>query len=297
MDRLEAMRVLVEAVDRGSLSEAARRLGMPLPTVSRKVSELEEALGARLLVRSPRKLTLTDAGETYLAAARRILEDVDCAERMAAGEYAAPRGELVVTAPIVLGKMHLLPAVTAFLAAYPDIRIRLMLVDRWVNLVDEQVDVAIRVGALPDSALVARHLANTRLVSCASPDYLERRGTPTHPSELAQHECINFDGIMSPRQWVFAENRRDLVVPLVPRLTVTTAEAAIEAATAGMGITRVVAYQIVARMQAGTLVTVLDAYEPAPLPVHLLFPSSGRLPVKVRTFIDFVMPHLGEALK
>lgn len=296
MDRLEAMRVLVAVVDGGSLSAAARRLSMPLATVSRKVSDLEAALGTQLLVRSPRQLALTDAGEAYVPSCRRILEDVEAAERLASGEYVEPKGELVVTAPIVFGRMHVLPAVTAFLSAYPDITVQLLLGDRWMNLVEQHIDVALRIGPLPDSTLVARHVGDTRIVSCASPRYLDARDRPQKPEDLMSHDCVLFDGLPGGEQWAFAHGKHSVEVPVRSRLTVTTAEAAIDAAVAGVGVTRVVAYQVASLLHDGTLETVLAPFEPPSLPINLVFPSHGRLPVKVRAFIDFVLPRLQMAI-
>ena len=211
MDRLESMSILVTAVEAGSLSAAARRLGMPLATVSRKVSELEAHLKTRLLNRSSRRLTLTDAGRSYVAACKRILEDVGEAERAASGEYSAPKGDLIITAPIVFGRLHVLPVVTEFLKAYPDIDIRIVLADRVVNLLEEHVDLAVRIGELPDSSLVATRVGAIRRVVCGSPAYFAARGTPKHPSELGTHDCVTFEGLMSPDAWTFTIGKSDVV--------------------------------------------------------------------------------------
>src|SRR5262245_19882265 len=253
MDRLEAMTVFATAVEVGSLSSAGRKLGMPLATVSRKISELELHVKARLLVRSTRKLILTDAGQSYLVACKRILEEVSEAERIASGEYRAPRGELIVTAPIVYGRLHVLPVITEFIRAYPDVDVQLVLADRIINLSDDHVDVALRLGELPDSNLVATRLGAVRQVVCASPDYLARRGTPVTPRELAEHDCITFAEIMSSSVWTFRQPRAELSVPVHSRLVVNTAEAAIDAALAGVGLTRVLSYQVAQAVKAGTL--------------------------------------------
>ncbi|HEY0302738.1 MAG TPA: LysR family transcriptional regulator, partial [Rhizomicrobium sp.] len=218
MDRLDAMAVLVAAADSGSLSAAARKLGMPLATVSRKVSELEAHLETRLLVRSSRRLAPTEAGAAYLAAARRILEQVDEAERAAAGEYSTPRGELAVAAPIVFGRLHVLPVVTGFLADYPLIDVRLILSDRNAPLLDEHIDIALRIGALPDSSLVAVGLGSLRRVVCGSPAYLAARGTPRIPDDLAAHDGIVFDAVGA--NWTFGGGRS---VRVHARLAVNTA--------------------------------------------------------------------------
>jgi DNA-binding transcriptional LysR family regulator len=292
MDRLDAMSVLLAVVEAGSLSAGARRLGLPLTTVSRKVSDLEAHLRTRLLNRSSRQVTPTDAGRIYVAACRRILEEIGEAERTAAGEYAAPKGELLVTAPIVFGRLHVLPVVLEFLNAYPDIDIRLTLTDRSLNLWEDNVDVAARIGELPDSSLVAARLGAIRRVVCASPGYFAERGKPQHPQELAAHDCITFQGLSSPEAWTFRNGKSEVTVAIHSRLTVNTAEAAIDAAQAGVGLTRVLSYQIAQARQAGAIATALEDFEPPPWPVNLVYPSQGRLPVKLRAFLDFAAPRL-----
>lgn len=296
MDRLAAMAVFVEAVDQGSLSAAGRRLGLPLATVSRRLSELETQIGTRLLVRSTRQLALTDAGQAYLGACRRILEEVGEAERAAAGEYAAPRGELVITAPMVFGRMHVLPLIGGFLRQYPDVDVRLVLGDRSLNLLDEHVDLAVRIGELPDSSLVAVRVGEVRRVVCASPGYLAGRGVPERPGDLVGHDGITFDGLRSPLPWVFRVDRTEVAIPIRSRLTVNTANAAIDAAVDGLGVTRVLSYQIADERRSGALQTVLQAYEPAAWPVQLVYARQGRLPVKLRAFIDAVAPALRERM-
>lgn len=297
MDRLEAMTVLVRVVEAGSLSAAARRLGMPLPTVSRKVSQLEGYLGVRLLVRSTRRLDLTDAGRAYVEACRRVLGEVDEAERAAAGEYRAPRGMLMVAAPIVFGRLHVLPVVTAFLEAYSEVDARLVLGDRVVNLADEHVDVAVRIGRLPDSNLVATGVGAIRLVVCASPAYLARCGTPERPADLAGHRCVTFEGLAPPEAWTFGGGREEVTVPIRSRLVVNTAEAAVDAAVAGVGITRVLSYQALEALRAGALVLLLEGVEPPPAPVSLVYGGRRLLPVKLRAFLDFAAPRLRERLE
>jgi DNA-binding transcriptional LysR family regulator len=292
MDRLDAMSILVAAVEAGSLSAAARRLGTPLATVSRKVAELEHYLDTRLLNRSSRRQTLTDAGQAYVAACRRILEQVGDAERAASGEYRAPRGDLVVTAPVVFGRLHVLPVVTAFLNAYPEIDIRLMLADRVINLLEEHADLAVRIGALPDSSLIATRVGTIRRVACGSPRYFAARGLPATPGDLATHDCITFEGLMSPTAWTFGSDRRETSVRVHSRLIVNTAEAAIDAAIAGVGITRVLSYQAAQALQEGTLAVVLAAFEPPAWPVSLVYAGGGPLPLKVRAFLDFAVPRL-----
>jgi DNA-binding transcriptional LysR family regulator len=296
MDRFEAMSILVCAVEAGSLSAASRQLGMPLPTVSRKIAELEAHLKTRLLTRTSRRLSLTDAGQSYVAACRRILEEVGEAERAASGEYSAPRGDLVITAPLVFGRLHVMPVVTQFLAAYPDINIRMALSDRSVNLVEEHVDLAVRIGTLPDSSLVATRVGTIRRVLCASPAYFARRGTPQSPRDLAAHDCITFDELMAPDRWVFTSGRTDLTVPIRSRLVANTAEAAIDAAVAGVGVTRVLSYQMASALRAGSLALALEEFELAPWPVNLVYPGGRLLPLKLRAFLDFAVPRLKTAM-
>jgi DNA-binding transcriptional LysR family regulator len=296
MDRLEAMSLFVSAADAGSLSAAARRSGVPLATVSRKVSDLERHLNTRLLNRSTRRLTLTDAGDAYLLACRRILTEVGEAERVAGGEYSAPTGELIITAPIVFGRLHVLPVITAFLAAYPKVEIHLTLGDRIAQLAEDHIDLAIRVGRLPDSRMVAVRVGSIRRVVCASPAYLAEYGTPETPQDLETHNCVTFEGIGSLASWTFAADKVDFSVAVRSRLRVNTAEAAIDAAIAGVGMTRVLSYQIVAAVRSGALRPVLQDFEPAPWPVNLVHAGQGRLPVKLREFLDFAAPRLRERL-
>src|SRR5262245_53388379 len=201
MDRFESMSILVAAVEAGSLSSAARRLGTPLSTVSRKVSDLETHLKARLLNRSSRKLTLTDAGQAYVEACKRIIEDVGEAERAASGEYSAPKGDLIITAPIVFGRLHVLPVAAEFLKVYPDVDIRFVLTDRLVNLFEDHVDLAVRIGELPDSSLIATRIGAIRRVVCGSPAYFAKRGTPKNVGDIGMHDCITFEGFSSPNMW------------------------------------------------------------------------------------------------
>ena len=292
MDRFESMSILVAAVEAGSLSAAARRLGTPLATVSRKVSELEAHLKTRLLNRSSRRLTLTDAGRSYVEACKRILEDVGEAERAASGEYSAPKGNLIITAPIVFGRLHVLPIALEFLTAYPGVDIRFALADHLVNLLEDHVDLAVRIGELPDSSLVATRIGSIRRVVCGGPAYFAERGTPKSPGELSTHDCISFEGASSPNAWVFATANFDASIPIHSRLVVNTAEAAIDAAIAGLGITRVLSYQIASAMQVGALTVILEEFESAPSPVSLVYAGQRLLPLKLRAFLDFATPRL-----
>jgi DNA-binding transcriptional LysR family regulator len=293
MDRLDAMTVFLAVVDEGSLSGAGRRLAMPLATVSRKLAELENHLGARLLNRSTRRLELTEPGRSYEQACRRILDDVEGAELAVAGEYDAPRGELAITAPIVFGRLHVLPVVNDFLGANPAVDVRLSLGDRIAHLLDEHVDVAVRIGVLPDSRLNAVPLGTLRAVVCASPAYLKAHGTPRTPADLAQPRCITFEATF-PGAWHFTG--APPFAPARPRLVVNTAEAAIDATVAGLGVTRVLSYQADAALHAKRLRLLLRKYEPEPIPVNLVYDGRQRITSKLRAFLDLAAPRLRAGL-
>ena len=292
MDRLESMGILLAVVDAGSLSAAARQLGMPLANVSRKVAALESHLGTRLLHRTTRQLSLTEAGGAYVAACRRILDEIGEAERTATGEYTTPKGELTITAPVVFGRLHIVPVVAAFLAQYPEIEIKLVLTDRVMHLMDEQVDVAVRIGELPDSSFVATRVGTVRRVVCASPAYLARHGTPATPGDLAAHACVSFEVLESRRAWDFGTGRSRQSVPVHSRLAVNTVDAAIAAATVDAGLIRVLSYQVMDALRDDALRIVLAPFEAAPLPVSLLHKGQTPLPLKLRAFFDFVTPLL-----
>ncbi len=292
MDRFEAMSVFVAIAEAGSFSAAARRLEQPLATVSRKLALLEAQLKTRLIARSTRRLELTDAGRDYLEASRQILEQVDEAERAAAGAYTRPHGRLVISAPIVFGRLHLLPVIVEFLREFPDVDVRLIQADRVVNLLEEHVDLALRIGELADGSLVATKVGEIRRVVCASPAYLAAYGRPEVPADLARHACISFEGLMSASRWVFPEK----TVEIRSRLTATTAEAAVSAAQMGLGVARVLSYQVADAVQAGTLERLLRAHEPAPVPASLVYPGQGRLPMKCRAFLDYAAPRLRQRL-
>jgi DNA-binding transcriptional LysR family regulator len=281
MDRLEAMSVLLAAVEAGSLSAAARKLGMPLATVSRKVSDLEAHLQTRLVNRT-----------SYVAACKRIVEDVEEAERVASGEYSAAKGSLTITAPIVFGRLHVIPIVSDFLKAYPEIDIRLVLSDQVASLLEEHIDIAVRVGALPDSRLIASRVGLIRLVVCASPHYLAVRGEPEKPADIVRHDCITFDRLALPTAWSFRSGKSETLVRVRSRLTVNTAEAAIGAAMSDLGITRVLSYQIEEAKKEEKLALMLESFEPEPLPISLVYDDQGIFPLKRRAFLDFANPRL-----
>jgi DNA-binding transcriptional LysR family regulator len=296
MDRINAMSVLLRAVEAGSFSKASRELGLPLATVSRKVSELEAHLNANLVIRSSKGLELTPAGRAYMTAVKEILEQLNEAERAAAGEYTAPKGDLVVTAPIMFGRLHVLPVVTGFLDAYPEVDMGLILTDRIAHLLDDHIDLALRIGDLPDSSLTATRLGSVRKVVCASPTYIAKHGSPETPDQLLDHAAISFDGVAMPSAWRFESGGSEISAPLRSRLSVNTIDAAIDAALQGAGLAQAMSYQIAEAVREGKLVVVLQKFEPPPLPVHLVYHSQSRLPLKLRAFVDFVAPRLRERL-
>jgi DNA-binding transcriptional LysR family regulator len=297
MDRFEAMSILVASAEAGSFSDAGRQLGMPLPTVSRKVADLEAHLKTQLLVRSTRRLALTDAGAAYVAACKRILEQVDEAETQASGEYTVPRGTLVITAPAAFGRIHVVPVVNAFLAKFAQINIHLMLAEPVLNLTDAHIDLAVRIGVLPDSTLVATRIGEIRRVVCGSPAYFAAHGTPSTLDDLAHHECVTFTGFMSGTSWVFNTplGLRKNVRPLC-RLKISTAESAIDAAIAGVGVTNVLSYQAARPLAEGKLKVVLQDHELEPVPVHLVHAGHALIPLKVRSFMEFAAPLLRRSL-
>ncbi|WP_374575953.1 LysR family transcriptional regulator [Phenylobacterium sp.] len=291
MDRLEAMAIFVAIVDTGSLSAAGRRLGMPLPTISRKLTHLETHLQTSLLVRSTRKLALTDAGTSFLASARRILDQVDEAERSAAGEYLAPKGELLVAAPILFGRLHVLPLVNAFLARHPEVRVRLELSDRNTDIIEDHIDVAVRIGPLPDSTLVATRVGAVRSVFCASPAYLAAHGTPRTEADLDRLDAIVFSALGERDTWPGSSRERGRT-----RLTVTTAESALDAAIEGIGVTRILSYQAAAAVREGRLQLILRHLDGPSLDVSLIHAGQGRVALKARAFLDMAAPHLTQEL-
>jgi DNA-binding transcriptional LysR family regulator len=296
MDRLEAMSVIVAVAEAGSISAASRRLKSPVATISRKVAELEARLKAQLFQRTSRRMALTDAGRSYIDACKRIIEQVEDAEREVSGEYRMPKGEMAVTAPWGLGHTHLLPQVVEFLDAYPDISLRLMLTDNVVNMTDENIDVAIRLGPLPESSMIAARLGSIRVVVCGSPSYLKTRGRPRKLGELARHDCITIDDHAAPAAWKFMSGNRPKMAPIRSRLCVNTSEAAVLAAINGAGLARVMSYKMDSAMREGKLAIVLDEFEPEPLPVHILYPPHKPMPLKLRTFLNWMTPRLKDQL-
>ncbi len=292
MDRLEAMSIIVAVTETGSFSAASRRLNKPVATVSRMVAELEARLKAQLFQRSSRQMTLTDAGRSYIEACKRIIEQVDDAEREVSGEYRIPKGDLAITSPWGLGHMHLMPIAVEFMNAYPEIALRLVLTDRIVDTVEENIDISIRIGNLADSNLIATKVGSVRFVLCASPLYLAEHGHPSEPAELAAHDCISIDSVAPQRSWKFIKDGREIVAPIRSRLTVSDSEAAIDAAIASAGITRVMSYKMEAARRAGQLVLMLEEFEQEPWPVHIVYAERKPVPLKLRAFLNWMTPRL-----
>ncbi|MBR1234904.1 LysR family transcriptional regulator [Bradyrhizobium sp. AUGA SZCCT0222] len=288
MDRIEAMQAFVTVADLQGFAPAARKLGLSPSGVTRLIAALEDRLGARLLQRTTRSLTLTDTGARYLERARQILSDVEEAESAAEGERTRPGGRLAVSAPNGFGRLHVSPVMTAYLKRYPDVSAELRLSDRMINLVEEGVDLAVRIGHLPDSTLVARHVGEMRRIVVASKDYLKRRGEPKTPEAIATHDTIHFGAMTAAPDWRFAAEGREIRVSSTPRFTSNSADAAIQYAEAGGGLTRVLAYQAADSLKAGRLRIVLAEFEQPALPIHIVYPTSRLLSAKVRTFIDLV---------
>jgi DNA-binding transcriptional LysR family regulator len=290
------MSVLLAAVEGGSLSKASKNLRLPLATVSRKVSELEAHLSATLLIRSAKGLELTPAGRSYVTAAKSILEQLNEAERTASGEYREPKGDLVVTAPIMFGRLNVLPVVIKFLDAFPDVSVGLMMTDRFAHFLEDQVDVALRIGPLPDSRLVATRLGVVRHIVCASHDYIAANGAPQTPEDLAEHRVISFQTLSAVSSWTFEVEGIEVATTLSSRLSVNTIDAALDAALSGAGLVRAVSYQVAEHVRAGRLALVLEDFEPKARPVYLVYDSQSRLPLKLRAFVDFVVPRLRQRL-
>jgi DNA-binding transcriptional LysR family regulator len=285
MDRIDAMTAFVAVADLQGFAPAARKLGLSPSGVTRLVAALEDRLGARLLQRTTRSVTLTDIGARYMERARRILADVEEAEISAQAERTQPSGRLVVSAPIGFGRLHVSPVMSAYLQRYPDVSGELRLSDRTINLVEDGVDLAVRIGHLADSSLVARSVGDMRRIVVASKDYLKQRGEPNTPTDIAAHDTIQFGA----SDWHFVEEGREIRVPCTPRFTTNSADAAIWHAEQGGGLTRVLAYQAADAIKGGRLKVVLAKFEQPPLPIHIVYPTSRLLSAKVRTFVDLVV--------
>lgn len=292
MDRFQEMAIFLAVADEEGFAAAARRLNMSAPTVTRAVAALEERIGAQLLARTTRSVRLTEAGQRYLEDCRRILDELEEAEDSAAGGHVTPRGLLQLTAPVLFGELFITPVMVSYLDAHPDVSIRALLLDRVVNMVEEGIDVAIRIGALPDAGLQAVRVGSVRRVVCAAPMYLAQAGEPQHPDQLAAHRLVVSNSNSVGPEWRFVENGVPCNRRVSAQLTVSTNQAAINAASRGWGLTRVLSYQIAPQLADGRLHIVLAAFEPPPLPIHVVYSPSLKMPAKVRSFVDYCVATL-----
>ncbi|MEQ9121479.1 MAG: LysR family transcriptional regulator [Alphaproteobacteria bacterium] len=292
MDRLQAMAAFVAVADAGGFAAGARHLGLSPPTATRAVAELEARLGAKLLHRTTRSVRTTEAGARYLADCRRLLAEVAEAERQAAGVHGAPRGRVAVGASVLFGRMVVAPALRRLLDRYPGLAIDALFLDRVVNVVEEGVDVAVRIADLPDSGLQAIRVGAVRRVVCAAPAYLAAHGAPAAPEDLADHATVDFLNLDRPGEWAFRRDGRTVVARHRPRLTVNTADVAIAAAKAGEGLTRVLSYMVAEDVAAGRLVQVLEDFALPPVPVHVLHKEPGLTSARVRAVVDGLVSDL-----
>lgn len=292
MDRLHAMGVFVAVAEEESFAAAARRLNMSPPAVTRTIATLEKHLGVTLLTRTTRFVRTTDAGQRYLESARRILAEADEADEAAAGVHATPRGQLAVTAPVLFGSMHVMPGIVEFLTRYPEVSVNAIFLDRVVNLLEEGIDVGVRIGELPDSTMRAIPVGSVRRVICASPDYLARHPGLNEPRQLAGQTIISASPVSPGSEWRQGGGKQQVSIKVQPRLTVSNNAAAIEAALMGFGITRLMSYQAAAHLATGRLVRLFPEYEPPALPIHIIHREGRQASAKVRALVDVLVEQL-----
>ena len=292
MDKLRAMETFVRIVERGSLTAAAESLQASLPSVVRTLAALEAALDVRLLNRTTRRIALTDEGREYYARCQRVLAEVDDAEAALSARRAVPKGRLRVTAPVMFGRLHVAPVLTAFAERFPAVKVELVLLDRVVDLVEEGIDVGVRIGQLPDSSLVAVPIGETRRVVCASPAYLKRAGTPASPSDLAAHRCVSFGGLAPGHEWRFMVGGKAVRVTVAAALASNLIDPVLDACVAGAGLGQFLSYQVRTLLEARKLKRVLAEFEPPPLPIHAIYPSARLLSSNVRALVDWSVPRL-----
>lgn len=292
MDRILEMTAFVSVAEAESFSSGAKTLGLSASTVTRSIAALEARLGARLLLRTTRAVRLTDAGRQFLDDAKRLLREIEDADQSVGNAAGRARGELRITAPILFGEMHLLPVLREFLDLYPDVRARLLLLDRVINIIEEGIDLALRIGRFDDSSLSSIELGSVRRVLVASPDYLARHGAPAHPRELDRHRIAQSTGHSASREWLFRENDQTLSVHIEPTLTVSSLRATIDCAREGWSLARVLSYQVRDELERGALVGVLEDFEPAALPVCLVFPPSRRPSATLMHFVELASQRL-----
>ncbi|AZE73836.1 Transcriptional regulator, LysR family [Pseudomonas synxantha] len=294
MDRFHEMQVFLAVAEEEGFAAAARRLKTSPPSVTRAIAAMEQRIGTQLLARTTRSLHLTDAGQRYLEDCRRILAELEEAEEAAAGSYSIPGGHLTVTAPVLFGELYVAPVLGEYLDQFPLVNISALLVDRVVNMTDEGVDVAVRIGHLQEPGQQAIKVGEVRRVVCASPAYLDQHGRPRRPEQLREARIVTSSSSQLVSEWTFVDAGQPLKIAIEPRLSVTANNAAINLARLGWGMTRVLSYQVAAAVAAGELELVLEAFEPAPLPIHIVFQQNGRIPAKVNTFVDFLSQRLGQ---
>jgi len=294
MDRLHLMTVFVAVAEEASFARGARRLGMSPPAVTRAIAALEERLGVKLLNRTTRCVRTTEAGQRYLDDSRRIIGEVDEADEAAAGINAEPRGHLAITAPVLFGKMFVLPGIVEFLRRYPDMEVSALFLDRVVNLLEEGLDVGVRIGELPDSSMKAIRVGSVRRVLCASPGYLDKHGIPHSLAALSEHSIVSATAVSPTSEWKFGQGSELSTVRVKPRLALSSNDAAMEAALQGFGITRLLSYQVAAHVASGQLKIMLSEFEPPPMPIHVLHREGRYTSVKIRSFVDLMAVRLRE---
>ncbi|MEI7613635.1 MAG: LysR family transcriptional regulator [Betaproteobacteria bacterium] len=292
MDRLHSMGVFIAVAEEESFVAAARRLNMSPPAVTRTIASLENHLGVKLLTRTTRFVRATDAGQRYQESARRILAEADEADEAAAGVHASPRGQLAVTAPVLFGCMHVMPGIVEFLTRHPEVSVNAVFLDRVVNLLEEGLDVGVRIGELPDSTMRAIPVGSVRRVICASPDYLVQHPGLNKPGDLAGQTIISASTISPGREWHLGCGKQQISIKVEPRLSVTNNAAAIEATLMGFGITRLMSYQVAAHLAAGKLVRLFPEYEPPALPIHIIHLEGRQASAKVRALVDVLVDQL-----
>jgi len=297
LDRFNELKVFVSVAENGGFAKAAARLRSSPPAVTRTVAALEQRVGVQLFNRTTRMVSMTEAGRRFLEHARRILTDLDVAESELAGESTMPSGHLTITSPVTMGRMMLPSIVTDFLHAHPHVTAKVLLFDRITNLIEEGIDVGLRVGQLPDSSLIARQVGEVRRILVASPAYLSKHGRPKDPTDLKRHSMIAFTGLLPSREWVFGEAKTARRITLKPRFEINDAAAAIAAAEGGGGITIALSYMVARQIGERRLQQVLGSFAPSAVPVQLVYPESRLVAPKVRAFVDYAAPKLRSALR
>lgn len=285
MDKLRSMEVFTRIVEHGSLTAAADVLGMSPPAVVRALAALEQSVGTRLLHRTTRRQSPSDAGREYYARCKRVLAEAAEADALLSARRSAPHGRLRVTAPVLYGRLHVAPVIATLLARHPQVEVELLLLDRVVDLVEEGIDAAIRIAHLPDSTLVAKRIGETRRVLCAAPALIERVGMPQAPADLRRAPAVSFSGLSPNDEWIFA-GKAPLRVPVTPRLRTNQIDVAIDACVAGLGFGQFLCYQVEALFAAGKLTRVLDSHEPAPLPIHIVYPGARLVSANLRALLE-----------